>query len=83
MLRADVLILLGATACQAVFGPAFRLTRERGKPLTADLAPVVVATAHPSSILRAPDDAAARRRLSRLVADLRVAAGELRKRRRR
>jgi uracil-DNA glycosylase len=49
-------VLLGATAAKAMMGSAFRLTRERGRPLESDLAPIVIATVHPSSILRAPDD---------------------------
>jgi uracil-DNA glycosylase len=49
-------VLLGATAAKAMMGSAFRLTRERGRPLESDLAAIVIATVHPSSILRAPDD---------------------------
>jgi uracil-DNA glycosylase len=52
-----VLVVLGATAAQALLGPAFRVTQQRGKPLdNTGLAPFVVATVHPASILRAPDD---------------------------
>lgn len=80
VIRPDLLILLGATAAQAVFGPSFRVSRERGKPLPSDLAPVVVATAHPSSILRAPDEEARDSAYRALVADLVVALAELRKR---
>jgi DNA polymerase len=80
-IRPDVLVLLGATASQAVFGARFRVSEERGKLLTSPLAPVVLATAHPSSILRAPDDAARDAALEALVADLRVAANELARRR--
>ena len=76
--RPAVLVLLGATAAQAVFGPAFRVSRERGKLLTSTLARVVIATAHPSSILRAPDTAAREEAYRALVADLRVAAEQLR-----
>jgi DNA polymerase len=51
-----VLVVLGATAAQALLGPKFRVTQHRGEPLTdTGLAPVVIATVHPSSILRAPD----------------------------
>jgi uracil-DNA glycosylase family protein len=49
-------VLLGATAAKAMMGSAFRLTRERGRPLESNLAAIVIATVHPSSILRAPDD---------------------------
>jgi uracil-DNA glycosylase family protein len=77
VIRPDVLLLLGATASQAVFGPTFRISRERGRLLSSDLAPVVTATAHPSSILRAPDDEARAAAYRALVADLRVAAHAL------
>ena len=50
-----VLVLLGATAAQALLGPAFRVTQQRGKALASEWAPVVIATAHPSAVLRAPD----------------------------
>jgi uracil-DNA glycosylase len=79
-IRPDLLLLLGSTAAQAVLGPKFRVTQERGKPLASDLAPVVIATAHPSSVLRAPDDASRHEAYRLLVSDLEVAARELRKR---
>jgi uracil-DNA glycosylase family protein len=78
-IKPDVLLLLGATAAQAVFGTAFRVSQERGKVLKSPLAPIVVATTHPSSILRAPDDAAREAAFTALVADLGVAARELRR----
>jgi DNA polymerase len=80
VLKPEVLVLLGATAAQAIFGPAFRITRDRGRPLATALAPVAVATAHPSSILRAPDSEAREQAFGALVADLRVAAEQLRTR---
>jgi DNA polymerase len=76
-IRPDVLLLLGATAAQAIFGPTFRVSQERGQPIKSTLAPVVIATVHPSSILRAPDDAAREQAFQGLVADLRVAARAL------
>src|SRR3954454_20169151 len=51
-----VLVLLGATAGKALLGSKFKLGEARGKPIDSDLARFVTATAHPSSILRAPDD---------------------------
>jgi DNA polymerase len=52
----EVVVVLGATAAQALLGPSFRVTQNRGKPLKdTGLAPYVVATVHPASILRAPD----------------------------
>ena len=50
------LLLLGATAAQALLGPSFRVSRERGRLLSSDLAPIVLATVHPASVLRAGDD---------------------------
>jgi uracil-DNA glycosylase family 4 len=68
-----LLVCLGATAAQAVFGPAFRVTRERGKVLETPLAAKVVATVHPSSLLRAPDEESREREYKLFVADLRAA----------
>ena len=76
LVRPKALVLLGATAAQALAGPTFSVMRNRGRPLGLDLAPFVMATVHPSSILRAGE-----RRESAyaaLVADLRVAASWLR-----
>src|SRR5204862_3420869 len=56
VVRPDLLVCMGATAAQAVFGPSFRVTRERGKVLESELTPKVVATVHPSSLLRQPDE---------------------------
>ena len=50
-----VLVCLGATAAQALLGRQFRVTRERGRPVESDLAEHVLATIHPSSILRDPE----------------------------
>src|SRR5436190_4939973 len=68
-----LLVCMGATAAQAVFGPKFRVTRERGKVLESELAPKVVATVHPSSLLRQPDEESREREYKLFVADLRVA----------
>jgi uracil-DNA glycosylase len=70
----DVLVALGATAAQALLGRAFRVTRQRGVPVDSDLAPNVLATVHPSSILRARDEAERRDAYAAFVADLRVVA---------
>ncbi len=70
----EVLVCLGATAAQALLGRGFRVTKERGRLLESELAPATLATVHPSSILRAPDDAARRRERALFVDDLRVAA---------
>jgi DNA polymerase len=71
-----VLVLLGATAAQALFGSKFRITRDRGKVLVHALAPVAIATFHPSAILRAPDEAARAAGRAAMVKDLKLAAGK-------
>ncbi|HEY6100188.1 MAG TPA: UdgX family uracil-DNA binding protein [Anaeromyxobacter sp.] len=78
VVRPEVLVCLGATAARALLGPAFRVTRHRGEAVPSPLAPKVMATVHPSSILRAPDDASRRRERALFVRDLRAAAAFLR-----
>jgi uracil-DNA glycosylase len=69
-----VIVALGATAAQALLGKQFRVTRDRGKPMPSDLAEAVIATVHPSAVLRAPDDRRDEAR-EEFIADLkRVAA---------
>ena len=68
-----LLVCLGATAAQALFGPSFRVTRERGKVLSSELAPRVLATVHPSSLLRQPDEESREREYQQFVTDLRAA----------
>ena len=77
--RPRLLVLLGATAAQAVLGPAFRVTQHRGKVIPTPLGVPAVATVHPSSILRAPDDASRDEAMAAFVADLRSVAQELQK----
>jgi uracil-DNA glycosylase len=55
VVKPRVLVCLGATAAQALLGRDFRVTQHRGEEVRSDLAPVVIATVHPSSILRADD----------------------------
>ena len=74
VVKPDVLVALGATAAQALLGRGFRVTRERGVPVDSDLAPNVLATVHPSSILRARDEAERREAYAAFVADLRAVA---------
>ncbi|HET7825370.1 MAG TPA: UdgX family uracil-DNA binding protein [Anaeromyxobacter sp.] len=69
---------LGSTAAQALLGRDFRVTQRRGEILRTTLAPIVMATVHPSSILRAPDDETRRAELQRLVEDLARLAEALR-----
>jgi DNA polymerase len=68
-----LLVCLGATAAQSILGPAFRVTRERGKVFESEIAPRVLATVHPSSLLRQPDEASREREYAHFVADLRAA----------
>jgi uracil-DNA glycosylase len=74
LVKPHVLVCLGATAAQALLGKSFRVSRQRGQVVESSLAPVVIATVHPSSILRAPDDEARREELRRFVADLKKVA---------
>src|SRR5437867_524345 len=57
ILKPQVVVCLGATAAQALISPSFKVTKQRGKLIPSPLAPHVMATVHPSSILRAPDEA--------------------------
>jgi uracil-DNA glycosylase family protein len=77
VVQPDVLVCLGATAAQALLGREVRVTRDRGRLLETELAPAALATVHPSSILRAPDEDSRRRERALFVDDLRVAAKEL------
>jgi DNA polymerase len=80
LVRPRVLVLLGATAAQSLMGAAFRVTKERGKPIKGtQWAEIVVATVHPSSILRAPDDEERHRQYAAFVKDLRAAAASAEK----
>jgi uracil-DNA glycosylase family protein len=74
VLEPQVLVALGATAAQALLGRGFRVTRERGVPVDSDLAPNVLATVHPSSILRARNESERREAYDAFVADLEVVA---------
>ena len=73
-----VVVALGATAAQALLGASFRVTQQRGKPLEdTGLAPYVVATVHPASILRAPDPESRESEGRAFVDDLKVVKGLL------
>ncbi|HEX2861419.1 MAG TPA: UdgX family uracil-DNA binding protein [Lacunisphaera sp.] len=73
LIHPAVVVALGATAAQTLMGPAFRVTRERGKPVKVAWATVFFATVHPSSILRGPPEDRARA-LGEFEADLRKIA---------
>jgi uracil-DNA glycosylase len=74
LVKPEIVVALGATAAQALLGRAFRVTRDRGKVVTSPLAPRVIATVHPSSILRAFDDESRHAEMRAFVRDLRVVA---------
>ena len=75
LLKPKVLVCLGATAAQALLGRQFRVSKDRGVPVDSDLAPVVMATVHPSAILRSDDR---EHELALFVEDLRRVAQALR-----
>ena len=72
VVRPRVLVCLGAVAAQALLGSRVKVTKDRGKPLESELAPVVLVTIHPSAVLRERDGAARERAFAGFVADLRV-----------
>lgn len=78
ILKPQVVVCLGATAAQALISSTFKVTKQRGKLIRSPLAPHVMATVHPSSILRAPDDLAREREMKLFVADLRAVATVIR-----
>jgi uracil-DNA glycosylase len=78
LIKPRVIVALGATAAQALLGKQFRVTQERGKPIPFEPAEAVIATVHPSSVLRAPDDTREEAR-EEFVADLKEVAAYLRR----
>jgi uracil-DNA glycosylase len=75
VVKPRIVVLMGATAAQSVMGSAFRVSRQRGQVMSSPLGVPVLATVHPSSILRATDDASREAAMSSFIADLKVAAG--------
>jgi uracil-DNA glycosylase family protein len=73
LVKPQLVVCLESTAGQVFFGPSFRVTRERGKVLSSKLAPKVMATAHPSSLLRQSEEESREREYDRFVVDLRAA----------
>ena len=73
IVKPKLVVAMGATAAQTFFGPGFRVTRERGKVLSSKLAPRVLETVHPSSLLRQPDEESRQREYKHFVSDLRAA----------
>ena len=78
VVKPRVVVALGATAAQTLFGKAFRVTKERGRLVPSRFAPFALATVHPSSLLRAPDDATRDREIERFIDDLKKIAEVLR-----
>jgi uracil-DNA glycosylase family protein len=78
LVKPRAVICLGATASQALLGRTFKVTAHRGEFIESDIAPIVLATVHPSSLLRAPDDETRRRETARFIDDLRMVATRLR-----
>ena len=74
VVRPSAIVCLGSTAAHAVIGPKFRVSIQRAQFVKSPLAPLVTATVHPSSILRAPDDETRHREMELFVNDLRAIA---------
>jgi DNA polymerase len=77
LVKPRALVCLGATAAQALLGASFKVTAHRGEFVASPLAPLVLATVHPSSLLRAPDDETRRRETERFIDDLRTVVKRL------
>ena len=74
VLKPQVIVCLGATAAQALLGRDFRVTQHRGELMKSSLAPFIMATVHPSSILRAPDEETRHAEMQRFIEDLKQLA---------
>ena len=72
VLHPDVIVCLGATAAQALLGRQFKVSTQRGAWVPSPLAPFVMATVHPSSLLRAPDEETRQREMQRFIEDLQL-----------
>src|SRR6185312_9095399 len=81
VVKPKVVVLLGATAAQGIMGRQFRVTQQRGQWVQSTIAPLVMATVHPSSILRAPDDDSRHEEMRKFVDDLKKVAAQLQQRR--
>src|SRR5579859_7108758 len=81
VIKPEIVVLLGATAAQGIMGRQFRVTQQRGQWMQSNIAPLVMATVHPSSILRAPDDDVRHEEMHKFVDDLKKVAAQLQQRR--
>jgi uracil-DNA glycosylase family protein len=79
LVKPKVIVCLGATAAQALLGPQFRVSKQRGQFIESTLAPYIMATVHPSAILRAPDDETRRAEKRHFIDDLKKVAHVLSK----
>jgi uracil-DNA glycosylase len=79
LVKPKVVVCLGATAAQALLGTQFKVTKQRGKFIKSTLAPYIIATVHPSSILRAPDDETRHDEKRKFIDDLKKVAHVLSK----
>jgi uracil-DNA glycosylase len=79
VVKPEVIVCLGATAAQSLLGKSFKVTERRGEMIAHTLAPLVVATVHPSSILRAPDEERRHDEMARFIEDLKKIASVLKR----
>lgn len=79
LVKPNVIVCLGATAAQALLGSKFKVSKQRGQFIESTLAPYIMATVHPSSILRAPDEETRHVEKRRFIDDLKRVAGVLSK----
>src|SRR3954463_7397888 len=79
LVKPRAIVCLGATAAQALLGRQFKVTAHRGEFIPSPLAPIVLATVHPSSILRAPDDESRHREMKQFTEDLKTVAKALKR----
>jgi len=78
VVRPQVIVCLGATAAQSLLGRAFKVSKQRGEFVPSPLAPFVIATVHPSAILREPDPDARHEAMQAFVRDFRTVSHKLR-----
>jgi len=79
VVKPELVVCLGATAAQSLLGKNFSVTRQRGQLMSSEVFPRVMATVHPSSLLRAATDEDRHREMQHFVEDLKAAARLLRK----
>jgi uracil-DNA glycosylase len=81
IVKPQVLVCLGASAAQSLLGKDFRVSQQRGQLVESSLAPFVMATVHPSSILRAQDEDSRHAQLQAFIDDMKKLTQLLRKKR--